>query len=216
MDESAWSREPQASRWWSLVSSFLASLVAVVLVCAFCPPIWETNDDVAMAMTAHGYGIAAVGTPIIIFSNVLWGHLVRGIPTLGGIDGYSIATLCVLVIVGATSIFALLHFRSGIIACAAIVSMALLRAVLFPQFTVNAGLLVVAAVVCWQIYAKNGEKGALIAGYFLAYLGYLVRPQEFALVLLVAVPVLPWRALLSHKTGQLTVAFFAVALISRT
>lgn len=167
-----------------------------------------------MAMTAHGYGIAAVGTPNIIFSNVLWGHLVRLIPTVGGIDGYSIATLSVLVIVGATLIYAFLRLRLGVIACAAVVSMTLVRAVLFPQFTVNAGLLVVAAVVCWLIYARTGEKRALVAGYLLAYLGYLVRVQEFALVLLVAVPILPWRALLSNKTGKLAVAFFAVALVS--
>ena len=45
----------------------------VALYVAF-EPLWETNDDVAMSMAAHGYGLAAYSSPHLIFSNVVWGH----------------------------------------------------------------------------------------------------------------------------------------------
>ena len=38
-------------------------------------------------MIAHGYGIATVGSANILFSNVLWGHLVQLIPEINGVLG---------------------------------------------------------------------------------------------------------------------------------
>lgn len=198
----------------SLIGAFVLAVAFVVTVCCLYPPIWETNDDVAMAMVAHGYGIAAVGTPNLFFSNVLWGYLVRLIPTLAGVDGYSIATLGVLVIVGTVVIYALRRFGLGVLACASALFLIFLRAVLTPQFTVNAGLLTVAAVLCWQVYGSTGKRGSLVAGCLLGYLGYLVRDLEFALVLFVALPLLPWRALFAGRAGKAAMAVFAVAVVT--
>ena len=197
----------------SLLGAFLLATAFVVAACYLCPPIWESNDDVGMAMAAHGYGMAAVGTPNIIYSNVLWGYLVRLIPALGGIDGYSIATLGALVIVGTVVIRVLWQFGLGMVACAAVFLLVLLRSVLAPQFTVNAGLLTVAAVLCWQMYGRTGRRGSLVAGCLLAFAGYLVRDKEFLLVLLVAAPLLPWRALVAGRTGLLALAVFAGVVV---
>ena len=211
MASSAGMRSPKDA---SLAGAFVLATIFVAAACYLCPPIWETNDDVGMAMAAHGYGLAAVGMPNIIFSNVLWGYLVRLIPSFRGVDGYSIATLGVLVVVGTVMIYALRRLGVGIIACAAVFLLAILRAVLTPQFTVNAGLLIVAAVLCWRLYASNGSRGPLVAGYLLAFLGYLVRDQEFVLMLLVAAPLLPWRTLFAGRAGKAAMAVFAVAIVS--
>jgi hypothetical protein len=42
-------------------------------------PVWDTNDDVAMAMVAHGYGFVAQKSPNLLFSNVVWGHVVQAL-----------------------------------------------------------------------------------------------------------------------------------------
>lgn len=54
-------------------------------------PVWETNDDVAMV--AHGYGFADQPSPNLLFSNVIWGHLVQSLNGLFGLQGYSVGTL---------------------------------------------------------------------------------------------------------------------------
>ena len=66
-----------------LIWDILAPATFVFALCLFFEPRWETNDDVAMSMVAHGYGIAAVGMPNLIFSNVVWGYLVQGADYVG-------------------------------------------------------------------------------------------------------------------------------------
>lgn len=48
----------------------LATLWLACLLVIF-EPAWETNDDVAIAMVAHGYGFASTGSANLLFSNVL-------------------------------------------------------------------------------------------------------------------------------------------------
>jgi hypothetical protein len=182
------------------ISSFF-----VFVLCFFFAPKWETNDDVAMSMIAHGYGIAVVSSPNILFSNVLWGYLVRVIPEIHGVFGYSIATLSVLVIVGVVVIYGLFRGGVGPVACICALALILVRPVLFPQFTINAGLLLIAALMCWRLYAQQNDRHALVAGCILAFLSYLVRSQEFFLVLFVALPLLPWSALLLYRSAKIAI-----------
>lgn len=66
-----------------------------------------------MSIVAHGYGIAAVGMPNLLFFNVIWGCLVRAIPQIHGLWGYSIATTGGLVIVGMGIVRAMGQLRFG-------------------------------------------------------------------------------------------------------
>ncbi len=101
--------EDLASRFRSLLASLFIAVAFVVLICLTVSPRWETNDDVAMSMVAHGYGLAAYGSPNLLFSNVLWGYLVRTLPTIHGVFGYSMATLGVLTLVSAAIIHSLVR-----------------------------------------------------------------------------------------------------------
>jgi hypothetical protein len=197
---------------WLVLGSLVIAAIFVVLLCWFFEPRWETNDDIAMSMAAHGYGIAAVSSPNLVFSNVLWGHLVRTIPEINGVLGYSSATLCELIIVGAVLIYGLYQLRVGYLACFAIFTLVMLRSVLFPQFTVNAGLLLVGAIICWQVYAKQNNWRILILGCLLAFLSYLVRSHEFLLVFIVALPLLPWRTLLLQQSAKIAFATLILAI----
>jgi hypothetical protein len=184
----------------------------VSLLCLLFSPQWETNDDVGMSMVAHGYGIAAKGSPNLIFSNVLWGHLVRSIPSIGGVLGYSLATLGIFIVVGVATLFTLVRTGAGLVTASGVLLLLLVRPVLFPQFTLNAGLLMVAAFASWQLAARGGGTPVFAAGCALALGSYLVRDQEGLLVLIVASPMLPWKFLAANRSAKVCVALLALAV----
>jgi hypothetical protein len=197
--------------------AFLAFLLVATLIVSLClafDPHWATNDDVAMSMVAHGYGLAAYGSPHVIFSNVLWGYLVRAIPAINGVLGYSLATMAVLLVFGWATLYFLLRLGAGYLLGLLAVALLIAQPTLLPQFTVNAGLLTVAAVIGWQAHARLGGGGSLVAACMLAFFGYLIRSQEFLLVLGVALPFLPWRALRERRQMQIAFLLLGVAIAS--
>jgi hypothetical protein len=197
---------------WLILGSLATTAILVLLLCVFFEPRWESNDDVGMSMVAHGYGIAAIGVPNLIFSNVLWGYLVRAIPQINGVLGYSIATLSVLVIVGAVVVYGLYQLGVNYINCLLILALILVRPVLFPQFTINAGLLMVGSIICWHLYIQLHDRLTLVLGCFLAFFSYLIRSQEFLLVLMVALPLLAWRELFLPRFAKIAFLTFIVAI----
>lgn len=199
------------SKFWLVVGSLAISAAFVLSLCLVMEARWETNDDVAMSMVAHGYGVAAFGSPNLIFSNVLWGHLVRAVPQINGILGYSTVMLYVLIIAGAIVLFGLCRLAAGYIAPLSMLALLLVRPVLFPQFTINAGLMLVGAVICCHLFARQNNRPALLIGCLLAFSSFLVRSNEFLLVFFVALPLLPWRTLLLRRSSQ--VALLALILV---
>ncbi|SIO38198.1 hypothetical protein SAMN05443247_04652 [Bradyrhizobium erythrophlei] len=196
-----------------LMVSFAFASTFVVILCICFNPRWESNDDVAMSMVTHGYGLAAYSSPNLLFSNVLWGYLVRGLPTVHGILGYSLATLAVATLVGTAILYFLARMGVSYLTGLLVLILVLSRPVLFPQFTINAGLLTCAAVLGWLAHVRNHCTFCLVASCILAFLGYLVRSQEFALVLAVALPFLPWQLLGKHRKTQVAFTLLACAIV---
>ena len=194
--------------WASVIS-----LAFVVGMCLLFHPRWETNDDVAMSMVAHGYGLVATGSPNLIFSNVIWGYFVRHIPPVNGTLGYSIATMGILVIFGVAMVYALRRLGTGWLISIIALSLVLVRPILFPQFTINSGLMTVGAILCWYLYGiREGNKTVLLVGCFLAFVGYLVRSQEFLLVLFTGLPLLQWNRLVKDRSAKIAALFLVIVL----
>ena len=206
--------QPPSSEWRQWLGALLIVLLPVLALCTLYTPRWETNDDVGMAMLAHGYGMSAVGSPNLVFSNVVWGYIVRLVPTLGGIDGYTLATFAALVLVGTTLLHCLRRLGNGWMVAGCVLFLVLLRPVLLPQFTVNAGLLAVAAVACLRLYAHARRVPALWLGTTLLFLSCMVRSHECLLVVLIALPLLPWRALTQGHAPRWAAAALCVALLA--
>lgn len=164
-----------------------------------------------MSMIAHGYGFATYGSPQLVFSNTLWGYIVRAIPTINGVLGYSLATVMVLLAFGWMILYFLLRLGAGYIISLLTVTLLLAKPTLFPQFTMNAGLLTFTAVIGWQVYARFGGVYILTVACLLAFTGYLIRDTEFLLVLGVALPLLPWRTL--RELRQMQIAFLLLAVV---
>ncbi|MDF1678431.1 MAG: hypothetical protein P1U32_07045 [Legionellaceae bacterium] len=189
------------------ISSYIISLRY------FFPLYWDTNDDIFMSMIAHGYGLAEVGSPLLVFSNVIWGYLVRAIPDIYGFVGYSIATFVVLLMVGLAIFHSLRKIGPDLIISLLATSFVLLAPTVFPQFTINAGLCMVAFVLILQVI--NLEQDSipyhwLFSAIFFACLGYLIRREEFFLILGVAAPFLPWKLLLKKKELRMMVIIIFV------
>jgi len=196
-----------------LVIAFVAALILVVALCCFFHPRWSTNDDVGYSMAAHGYGAFLNATPKFFFSNVLWGLLVQSIPVINRVMGYSIATLGVLVVFAAVLFYALRKFRAGWLTSIVVLVFLTISPVLFPQFTINAGLMTVGAVICWRLYETGeGRRPAFICGCLLAFLGYLIRANEFQLVLFVALPLLPWKTMARDRFAQIAALFLLISI----
>jgi hypothetical protein len=178
---------------------------------AFAQPVWATNDDPAMSMIAHGYGLAAFGSPDLVFSSVLWGYAVRALPSINGVLGYSIATLLVLFISVSLILYFLqqLQVRSYFALLAAI--LVTLHAAMHPQYTTNAGLAAVAASLGLWVYARSKNRAILVVSIVWAFVGYIIRSQEVLLVALVALPLVSYRQLRQDKTLQLATMLFVAA-----
>lgn len=196
----------------SLLPAVIISSVFVLLLCVLIAPTWETNDDVAMSMVAHGYGIAATGSPNIIFSNIIWGYIVRSLPTFNGVLGYSIGTFGVLIIAGAAIIYGLIKSGVSYIASILVFILIMARPILFPQFTINSGLLMVSSVIFFNLYEKTENNISIIFACAVAFLSYLVRSQEFLLITLIALPLLPWRAIKRNRCPKLVIAVLLTAV----
>jgi hypothetical protein len=199
-----------------LLVSLALSGAFVILLCLIFNPRWETNDDVAMSMVAHGYGIAAYGSPRLFFSNVLWGAIVRSLPSVDGLLGYSMAALLSLALAAAAMLYFLLRAGAGYIVGLLVLAVVFARPVLFPQFSITAGLLSVAAVLGLRAYGRDGSNANLIAACCLGLLAYLIRAPEFALVAGVGLPLLPWRKLARSRAAWLTAAGLAVCIACAT
>ena len=204
-------RSPAEAAAWSLLIPF----GFIGLLCAFLPPRWETNDDVAMSMIAHGYGAVAYSSPQLVFSNVLWGKFVQTIPALFGVPGYSIATLGALIVASVAVMHALLLVNATKIVATAAVGLVLARATVFPQFTIISGLLAVAGIALLMVYQRHSEHKALIGGFAcLFFLAFLIRWMEAVFVILVALPLLDYGLVKRLRSVQISIVSILVACVA--
>ena len=193
--------------------SLIFSSLYVICLCGYFVPGWETNDDAGMSMILYGYGIASFPSSNIVFSNVLWAHFIQLIPSIHGILGYSLATIGVLIISGALMLYCLIKLETGRLISLLIVIFLITRPVLFPQFTINSGLLVVSAILCWAVYAKQRSVTILVIGTALAFCSYLIRSNEFVFVLFLSLPLLPWKIFVNDRIVQITIGCLFIAIV---
>ena len=197
-----------------LLYALAVTFLCFAVIYSFYTPTWETNDDIAMSMAAHGYGMAAAGTPNIIYSNVIWGWLVRLTPTINGVLGYSVVAISVLVVTAVTFIYFMTRAGVNVLCVASVMALVMYRPILFPQFTLNAGLLSVAAVLCWCHYGRYRSRQACVAAFLFSCCGYLTRSQEFILVMLIALPLLPLKSMYADRFCRFSVYALFLCLIT--
>lgn len=203
-------------RRWSARSAWTLALAAllVTLVALCWPPVYQTNDDVGMLMRAHGFGMFEEPTHLI-FSSVPWEWIVRAIPETGGVLGYSIATMLVLVAAAWGVLWSSSRAWADMPRASALLGLGIAivvvaPAVIRPQFTVNAGFMGLVAVLALAAWGREGSRGALVAAVVAIFVGMLIRRDMAVVTALVGLSLLPWRALLARRGTWIAAAVLAL------
>jgi len=181
---------------------YIVGLIVLIALVCLSRPFWLTNDDVAMSLIADGGGLADTPSPRIVLTNIAWGYLVYGFPSLGGIPSYTWVTYLAL---GLSCLVLLFVFvRSSVDPRIAAAAMVLVFAptLIYPQFTLVAGYLAFAAVAlaCHAVASRSHAAGWFAGA--LVVLSGLVRFDETLLVLLVALPLFLPYWLAAYRSDQ--------------
>lgn len=201
----------------SLSTRLLTCLLVIAALCLsiqMVTPYWMTSDDVGMSMRAHGYGAFEVGSPNLLFSNVLWGHFVRSLPEIGGILGYSLATYLVLAATAGMSCFYLMRLGLRPLLAAGVVFVAFFLPFIAPQFTINSGLAALTAMLALASYVRDRRFTDLLIFMGFSFIAFIIRWNEFLLICLVAAPLLVSAGLLKDKRFWLAALVLGAALLA--
>jgi hypothetical protein len=166
---------------------YLLVLVLLLLVMAYGEKFWDTNDDGHMAMIAHGYGLAQVPSPGLVFSNVVWGWIVMHL-SVAGIQGYAIGQYAILWMACLAICYAL--YRSGTRPAFAVTAVlaTFVPAFLETQFSITSGIVAAAGLaLALACDADRSPWPMALAGLLLVF-SALIRLNEFLLVMGVASP----------------------------
>ncbi len=175
---------------------------------------WQTNDDVAMSMVAHGYGLSAYPSGMLVFSNVLYGQFLKLLPQVLDVFPYSYVSLTLLLASGWAICCLLADRTASYLLSAAVVALAFVPAIVSPQFTLLAGLLACTGIAALVHYTQTGRRSSLVLAAGLLLSAFLVREVEFYLIVLVAAPLLPYRAMRRDRFLQLALMITAASIIS--
>jgi hypothetical protein len=197
-----------------LCFSFLCTLIFLWVSQWFFTICFETNDDVLFSMLIHGYGIASHSTAFLPASNTLIAHIAQHIPGIASMPGYVVLSVFLLFTALWGILFFLLYLGVSLFISVPIFVIIALRAVLLPQFSVTAGLLTVAAILCLYGYLKEKKSVILLSVLFFAFFGYLLRSQEFFIVVFISLPLLPWNNILNVRRELFLTGCVFVSVVS--
>jgi hypothetical protein len=169
---------------WGLV------LAAMAVVLIFARKVWQTNDDIGMAMIAGGYGVANAPSAGLVFSNVVWGWLASSLPRLGGIEPYSLLTYTALVASALGMLLAFQRRGSPPLLSAALLAVIFLPTLATPQFTLTAGYLAVAGLALVVAWKDSPSLLSLCIAFVLLLAAGLIRSLELVFVIAVSLPFL--------------------------
>ncbi len=175
----------------TLSFSIFVSLL-IFLIYFILPPFWGTNDEPGMADAIRGIGVSAIPSEYLLFSNNLHGLIIQSIPEFFGVSSYAWATVLVLFLVvwSISILFFSKEYNSFIdpilFFCLAIALAA--RAIVFPQFTMNAGLLFIAGVIFLKIYQEKKLLTFLIMSIIFMFWSSLIRLEMFMFSMAVCFP----------------------------
>lgn len=182
-------------------------LLSMALVLLFARKVWQTNDDIGMAMIAGGYGISSTPSAGLVFSNVVWGWLASSLPSLGGIEAYSWLTYAALLISAVVMLLALQRRGTPTSLSAALLAVMFLPTLASPQFTLTAGYLAVAGLALLVAWKDSPSLLPLCFAGLLLLAAGLIRSLELLFVVAVSLPFL-WK----ERPARLPLRWTALAV----
>lgn len=173
---------------WQLILSMMWAIGLTATAYIVYSPVFQTNDDVTMAMRVHGFGQFASATPYIVYSNILWGVLLYALPSIAGYLAYAWVTMVLMFCISWGITYFLLRgpVPAGI---ALLLSTAvLIEPLLSPQFTVTAGLCAVVCMLAAQRFRTAPSPWLIGVIVLSAMAAILVRIVMLPLVVVLVAP----------------------------
>src|SRR6516164_2425819 len=161
-----------SARRTALLRLLAAATVSVLSLClarlAFVP-LYQSNDDVTMRLTAEGVAIAARPTPYLLFINAVLGQLMVWLHDLVSSISWFTVSLALIQLIGtATVMWVALGGDMG----ARIQALIFLTCFdfwfwVYPRFTMTAAVAAIGAVVLWldQLTRHGRLKGVALAWF---------------------------------------------------
>lgn len=199
--------EENAALW-----SFCVAFIFFLWLFTYSTPRY-CNDDMAMSMAAHGYGMYKYSTCCLINNKALYGFIIKNIPTICGVVGYSTMKVIEIFTICWSAIYLLYKSRCGIVTSICFPIVLTILYISFMVYGVIAGLLIALSIIFANLYSERQEKHYLIIAVLFAFWGFLLRDLMFFLMAICAVPFFPWKTLIKNRQMQ-TAAGALVALIA--
>lgn len=170
------------------LAPYLAAALAILATLLYTPKFWAVNDDIGMAMIAHGYGIADQPSPDLVYSNIVWGWLTFGLGTPFGIQGYAFAQFALVLLSCAVVALTLYRARVPGFVAAALLLIMFVPTLTGMQFSVTAGYLAVAGLALALDSTRSRTLWPWCAAAAFILMAALIRFNECAFILLIASP----------------------------
>ncbi|MGO4170878.1 hypothetical protein [Bosea sp. TAF32] len=168
--------------------------LAILAVAGFGQPLFETNDDAALAMAGSGFGLAAEPEAHLTFSHIAYGVLLNALSLVFGPQAHGAATLAALALsLGlCIDVYRTSRCRNPLffVAILSVGSAIFASAMLRPQFTITASILSASSIAAYLFHNilrrdkidANGDKILFNIRNILIFtgiiLGYAIRPSS--------------------------------------
>lgn len=171
--------------WPTLIFAVFVALAALF------DPVFQSNDDAALAMLGSGFGIASRPEPQLIFSNFLYGHLIGAASWLLSSTAHAWLTTLMLAGAAAAIMAAAVQKSADLVPAGLFAAVGIcLTAIMHPQFTTTAAALCVSSVVAANEYVATASRRWFAAALSLLLLSVILRWESAAMLALAALPAL--------------------------
>lgn len=215
----------RSPRWAGNLLVVGVPILALLTVVGFGQPLFETNDDTALAMAGSGFGLAAEREAHLTFSHVAYGKFLNAISLVLGPQAHGVVTLAALALCLGLCIDACRTFlgRNPLLLASALSlgSAIFANAMLRPQFTATASILSASSIAAYIIhntpYSKS-TKNAISIRNIIIYtgiiLGYTIRPASATAVFIAFLPAIVWIYTFSPKIERATYIKFVGSILA--
>jgi hypothetical protein len=182
-----------------LLGAAAVSVLSLLLARLAFVPLYQSNDDVTMRLTAEGVAIATRPTPYLLFINAILGELMVWLHNLVPSISWFTASLALIQLMGtATVMWVALGSGAG----SRIQALIFLSCFdfwfwVYPRFTMTAAVAAIGAIVLWldQLARYGRLKGVPLAWFVaLVVCSSLVRWQSGALLFAAGLPAVAWES----------------------
>jgi len=178
-----------------LLTSFIyVSFFFIIIVSGYLPIGYDTNDDISMMLTSKGLGYFSKPSPLVTFSNVVYGQYLSFFSTaFPQINFYTVNNFMLLVISEIFIVYLVLKFNEKFgLKLMFLMANVFIIVVVFTklQFTITCSLVFIAGMLGVLFGNIKNTKTILFFGIFLCLVAALIRFKQTIVILAFITPLI--------------------------